>query len=230
MKAGKLVMCVLGFVLALVATVTAADAPPLTFKFTTVNVPGAIQTFPLGVNNSGVIVGEYYDKTGVSHGYILNGKKLIKFDDPNGTSTYGNSVNRALAVVGSYTNFPNGNEEGFLYKNRKFTDIPGPTGATASYALGINDSGEIVGSWWDSFQFHGFLLKGKTYATLDPPGAVHTWATGINNKGDSVLFWVDSKGAVESSFYNGKTYRTINVPGAVGSYASGLNTAGDIIY
>jgi hypothetical protein len=99
MKAYKLVTCVLGCVLALMATATAEDAPPLTFKFTTVNVPGALQTYPLGVNNAGVSVGQYQDKNMGIHGYILNGKKLTKLDDPNGT-TFPSSLNLNGASVG----------------------------------------------------------------------------------------------------------------------------------
>ena len=80
--------------------------------------------------------------------------------------------------------------------------------------MGINDAEEIVGYYADSAGIrHGFLLKGKTYTTLDVPGAALTMATGINNKGRIILFWLDSKGAIEASVYNGKTCKTINVPG-----------------
>lgn len=222
---------VLGFVLTAAAAGTAADSPPLTFKFTSVSVPGAIQTFPGGVNNSGVIVGQYEDKGKVLHGYILNGKKLTKLDDPYGTSTnpYGVNLNGAIAVVGCYTNSL-GKLAGFLYKNGKFTNVPGPAGATDSCASGINDAGEIVGSYSDSMSGHGFLLKGGKYTILDVPGATFTVASGINNKGNIVLYWGDSKSAIESSLYNGKTYKTIDVPGAVSSIAFSLNTAGDVTY
>ncbi|MGA8492590.1 MAG: hypothetical protein WB711_19355 [Terriglobales bacterium] len=47
-------------------------------------------------------------------------------------------------VAGVYNN-SSGNSVGFLYKNGKYTDIPGPTGAAASVASGINDNGAIVG-------------------------------------------------------------------------------------
>lgn len=42
---------------------TATDERPLTFKFATDNVPGAVQTFPGGINNAGVTVGEYVDSS-----------------------------------------------------------------------------------------------------------------------------------------------------------------------
>jgi uncharacterized membrane protein len=231
MKCRTSITRVLGFMLAFGAAANAADAPPLTFKFTAANVPGALQTGPGGINNSGVMVGTYQDKSFAWHGYILNGKKLTKLDDPNGTSTYPFSLNPNgdIAVVGNYRH--SGGTVGFLYKNGKFIDVPGPTGARASYATGINDSGEIVGTYFDSNSHeHGFLLKGKTYKTLDVPGSTATIGSGINNHGTVVLFWLDSRAITRSSLYNGKTYKTIDVPGAQQSQAQGLNNEGDVIY
>jgi probable HAF family extracellular repeat protein len=64
------------------AAATAADAPPLTFKFTTVSVPNAILTVAQGINNAGVVVGFYEDSSAKLHGFMLNGKKVTTIDDP----------------------------------------------------------------------------------------------------------------------------------------------------
>lgn len=224
-----IVTCALAFMVA----ATAAEAPPSTFKFKLANVPGAAQTRPGGVDNSGVIVGHYVDQSGVGHGYMLQGKNLTTLDDPSGreTTCIGINPNGAITVVGDYLK-ANTEPEGFLYKNGQFTDIPGPTGATSSSANGINDKGEIVGYYLDTRGLaHGFLLKGKTYTTLDVPGASQTFAAAINNHGRIVLFWDSLEGkGLESSLYDGKTYKTINVPGRAGSIAQGINTAGDVLY
>jgi hypothetical protein len=74
MKTCTQILGVLEFALACTVAATAADAPKLTFTFTKVNVPGAMQTGPSGINNAGVIVGGYVDKNSVSHGYILTVK------------------------------------------------------------------------------------------------------------------------------------------------------------
>src|SRR5271157_379465 len=97
------------FVLVLAyASVGTAAAPLLTFKFHKLNVPGAAQTEPGGVNNAGVSVGAYVDTAGLAHGYILNGKSLTTLDDPNGMAgtTGANNLNPdgTISVVGSYTN------------------------------------------------------------------------------------------------------------------------------
>src|SRR5215472_7204635 len=51
-----------------------------------------------------------------------------------------------------------------------FTTIDFP-GATQTIANGLNDHGDIVGRYLDSNGvFHGYLLSGGTFTTLDPPG------------------------------------------------------------
>src|SRR6266404_1843769 len=57
-------------------------------------------------------------------------------------------------------------------------DLPG---STLPQALGINDSGQIVGAYTVGGIGHGFLLNGGVYTTLDHPGSTNTLAYGINN-------------------------------------------------
>jgi len=233
MKNCKLMLCVFSLLaICTVRAAIAADAPPITFKFTTINVPGAVQTFPGGINNAGIVVGGYEDNSQVFHGYILSETKLTNVDDPKGVGTLCSNLplNGAVAVVGYYI-ASNGNSVGFMYKNGVFTDISGPKGTTTSAAFGINDSGAIVGDYTDANGItHGFLLKGTKYITLDVPGALSTVAYDINNTGNIIVSWEDSKGAYKSSLYNGRTYKTIDVPGATQSVAQGINSASDVVY
>ena len=114
MKKYKWMLCAISLLVAMAAT--AADNAALKFTFVKDSVPGATMTEPGGINNAGVSVGIYLDKNGVQHGYILNGKKLTKLDDPNGAAgtTAGSNVNPngAITVVGPYTN-SSGNSVGF---------------------------------------------------------------------------------------------------------------------
>ena len=236
MKNYKFMLRVLGFALACTVGAAAGDAPKLTFTFTKANIPGALQTHTYGVNNAGVMVGHYQGKSS-GHGYILNGKKLTNLDDPKEGqpgSTIANSLNPngAISVVGEYST-GSGTTVGFLYKNGKYTDIPGPAGTRQSSANAINDSGAIVGSYVDSNDvMHGFLLKAGKYTTLEVPGATEgTGATGINTDGWIVLYGYNSTGATSVlTKNNGKTYKPINVPGSIASFATDINSAGDVVY
>src|SRR5580704_7596539 len=65
----------------------AVAAPTLTFKFTAVNIPDATQVQAYGISEAGVVVGEYFDTTGLPHGFILKGKTVTTVNDPKGLAT-----------------------------------------------------------------------------------------------------------------------------------------------
>jgi uncharacterized membrane protein len=235
MKNCKSILCVMGFVLAFIVAAPAADAPNLTFKITRVNPPDALQILVMGVNNAGVKVGRYQDKDTSFHGFILKGNKFTDIDHPDAadsTNCRSLNYNGAVAIVGDYINSDGtGVNVGFLFKNGKFTDITGPAGAVSAVASGINDHGDIVGTYQDSsFASHGFLLRGTTYTTLDVPGTVNTNAQSINNKGDIVLAAYSTSCPGCAWLFNGKSYKKINVPGAAVSFTEGLSNNGDIVY
>jgi len=235
MKTYNPVLRVLLLCLAFTGIANAASTPELAFKFKRAYVPGLRGAFPATVNNNGVEVGWYLDKQGGYHGYMFGGANLTLLDDPSGTNTTPQAIpfNNENAVVGYYTNL-SGNTVGFLYDTatQQFTDIPGPEGATASAAEGINDQGWISGFYTDSSGVpHGFLLQGTSYTTLDPPHTIGTYAYGVNNNGDVAITWLNRRGVYEGSLFNysANTYKTLNVPGAAnGSEASYINNEGDI--
>ncbi|HET7019153.1 MAG TPA: hypothetical protein VFI58_00380 [Xanthobacteraceae bacterium] len=67
-----------------------------------------------------------------------------------------------------------------------YTTIEGPLVTTDLIGGGINDNGQIVGTYFDATN-HGFLLSGGTYTTLDDPlGVGSTSAQGINASGQIV--------------------------------------------
>jgi probable HAF family extracellular repeat protein len=68
-----------------------------------------------------------------------------------------------------------------------FFDVPG---STSTGAAGINNAGQIVGSYNDSTgRRHGFLDTSGVFTTLDFPGSTFTAPTGINNLGQIVGFY-----------------------------------------
>jgi hypothetical protein len=83
-------------------------------------------------------------------------------------------------------------EERCVLSNYQYTilDVPG---SRATVALGINDSGQIVGRYYDAaLTEHGFLLDQGNYTTLDLPGSAYTEAQGINDSGQIVGAYTDA--------------------------------------
>ena len=73
-------------------------------------------------------------------------------------------------------------------------DVPGSSKASV-IALGINASGQIVGSYYDAaYIHHGFLLDQGNYTTLDVPGSTWTQAHAINDSGQIVGSYSDGAG------------------------------------
>src|SRR3984885_1285656 len=88
------------FLTLLSAVAVAEAAPPLTFKFKTIKIPGAQSTAIYGINNPGAMVGSYVDSAGVRHGFTLVKGKVAQIDDPKGTDTYCFAINTPGAIVG----------------------------------------------------------------------------------------------------------------------------------
>src|ERR1022692_4149052 len=134
MQRGKTIFTM--FLVGLVVSVGTAAAPTLTFTYKDVHATTTAQeTDTYGINNKGVIAGDYVDSAGVQHGMILAGTKLTKVDNsacpgtPGGTGIQFFAINSAGVAAGWCTN-TSSSEIGFTYAKGKFTNIK-ITGASA---------------------------------------------------------------------------------------------------
>jgi probable HAF family extracellular repeat protein len=97
-----------------------------------------------------------------------------------------------------------------------FTTVSFP-GSSSSVATGINNAGQIVGTYTDTAgKVHGFLDTNGVYKSIDVPGSTQTIPTGINNAGQIVgasdgHVFVDTNGV----------FTTPNIPGQVAAGYSG---------
>src|SRR4051812_28330883 len=97
-----------------------------------------------------------------------------------------------------------------------FTQIDYP-GSLSTDARGINNDGDIVGSYDSS---HGYLLSGGIFTTIDRPGALETRLKGINNAGQIVGTYNNE---AHSFVLSGGTFTTIDFPGALLTIVSDIN-------
>ena len=126
-----------------------------------------------------------------------------------------------------------------LGSSRKYVHIHAnpPPNALESKAFAINDLNQIGGVFTrpnePAAAYHGFLLSGGTYTTVDVPNSigtaiVGTAVDGISNLGDIVGNFQDSTG-VHSYLLSGGTFTKIDVPGATGgTFANAINDTGRI--
>lgn len=230
---------ILGVVLVLMfVAVGIAAAPPLTFTFSDVHAnKTAMETDTFAVNDAGMIAGDYVDAKGIQHAMILAGKKLTTVNHPNCVNTGGFAagaiafygINKAGAAAGWCTSTKTGLYQGFVYASGKFTAVNFPK-SNGTQAIGINDTGDVVGLYLDSASAqHGFVKRGTKYTKIDVTGGTSSEAWGINNTGQIAVFAIGSTG-YESFLYNGKTFKTISDPnaGSSGTIARIVNNKGDV--
>ena len=113
-----------------------------------------------------------------------------------------------------------------------FTAIDAP-GASLTYPDGINDAGQIVGTFVSTAdgRLHGFSrTAGGTFTTIDVPNSTGTSAIGINGAGQIVGGFRDSGGVFHGFLRDaGGAFTTIDPPGATTTSASGINDTGQIV-
>jgi hypothetical protein len=200
--------------------------------FTRMLPNGSIGDYGGGLNNVGDAVGQYVYYSGntqIYTGFEYNGTSFTTIADPSGSSTFVQGINDAGAMVGEYYN---GTEDvGFLDTNGVFTNISDPNaGQYGSDATGINNSGEIVGTYYDNANNpNGFSELNGVYTTVDVPGALYTEVLGVNNLGQIVGGYEGNTG-----FYgfidSGGIITTIDDPGSSGySYLRGINDTGELV-
>jgi probable HAF family extracellular repeat protein len=213
---------IIGLLLSLVSAAFASS-----YTFTTLDVPGATPgiSLALGINNSGQVVGYYYDSSGY-HGFLYSGGAFTPINDPAApNSTVAIGINKTGQIVG-YINYGPGSD-GYLDSGGGFTLVDYPAGGYNT-ANGINDLGQIVGAYHDGSGAHGFLYSGGTFTTLDYPGANVTFPIGINNSGQIVGYYENGPGS-HGFLYQSGTYTTIDVPGTSGNGIQGINNAGVMV-
>jgi hypothetical protein len=212
-----------GFALAASGRVTYYRAPNTIPNY-------ASYTYFTGRNNVGVTVGVYKlpPTQGLStdRGFILNGANFTKIVEPKSVwGTEANGINKWDTVVGYYYDAVS-RVHGFKrLSDGSFMTLNYP-GAQNTYAMGINDSGAIVGSY--SFKHnHGFIYYKGQWATIDYPKAAYTILNGISDSG--VIIGRSNTSKQGTAFlYSKGVFKVIAVPNSFSTNAASISADGKI--
>jgi uncharacterized membrane protein len=210
------------------APTVVADA---NLTFTTIDVPGAMNTNILGINNAGQMVGYYAETTnGPATGFLFSGGNFSFFNYPGGDSTQAFGINDSGLICGTAYVGQNTGAVGFRYRGTTFHTI---RVHKKKYTIvnGINNSGVVVGGYGDFGGNQGFELLGTRFRNVTPPG-IYTlvYATGANNVGEVVGWTSGGVGSNNGFSYKGGKFQTIAVPGANDlTEAWGVNDGGMVV-
>jgi hypothetical protein len=184
-----------------------------TGTFSDIDVPGARDTYVLGLNAGGAISGTFVDAGGAQHGFVRDAAGLRTIDIPGAVSTtpatseFGTGLGTAVgtirddgAIVGAWGDGA-GAEHGFLIApGRPRVDLDAPGASNAMDPLFQTEGGtgpvrsnlqdDVVGSFVPARRTtlspvdrRAFIRRGTTWTTLLPAGAVTSQAFGLDEHG-----------------------------------------------
>jgi probable HAF family extracellular repeat protein len=89
-----------------------------------------------------------------------------------------------------------------------FTTIADPSATSSTSPYGINNAGQVIGSFFSDGTDYGFLYSGGTYTTVSDPlaGSGGTVAYGINDAGQIVGAYSTGSGEVEGFLDSGGNF------------------------
>ena len=145
------------------------------------------------------------------------------------------AINNAGEIIGNYGD-ANGNYYGFVYSisSGTYTTVSDPlavqggsSGNGGTTVTGINDSGEVVGSYNSGSGDSAFVESGGEYTTLSQ-GA---YALGINNSGEIVGVNYVGNNDSEGFLYSNGIYTNLNdgLAGVGGTYSFAINNSGQVL-
>ena len=150
---------------------------------TQVDYPGAAGTSLNGINDNGVIVGDYW--TASNHNYVgfeLNAGAFTIIMHPGSYWTVPQEINNSGVITGGYGT--DGPWNGFVLQNGTYTTLNDPLGIFGTYLSGINSDGEIVGVYQTyKVDEQGFFYKNGTFTNINVPNAMFETADGVNDSG-----------------------------------------------
>lgn len=121
------------------------------------DVPGAVDTYPLGINEEGESVGFWDTNPMLANGFYRSASgQFSTVNVPDASVTVAFAIKDKSQIAGYYRS-TSGALHGFVKTGMKFQDIDMP-GATGTVVTAINNSGTVAGYYHDTARnIHGFL-------------------------------------------------------------------------
>jgi hypothetical protein len=216
-------------ILLLGAAGVVSAGPNLSYQFSAITFPGSTQTNPAGINDSGVISGNYGGPQ-ASGGFEDRRGTYTSISFPGKSGIFVRGINKSGGIVGEYQGAPcpSGDTCGFVVSGGTFKSLMFPGGYTYTGGNGINDSGAVVGVYFDGRHNHGYSYVSGVYTSIDYPGATDTFPSGINNAGEIVGYWFNATQGFGFTEAHGQ-FKEIQFPGSNAGLALGINNLGQIV-
>jgi len=206
----------LGFTIFLFLALPVEGAP----LYTLTNLGYMYGGAPTAINNKGQVTG--YNRSTYRDGFLYDSGIFTHLGSiSHHNQTVARDINDGGQIIG-YSG------SAFLYENSAITDLGIGVG---SLAMGINESGQIVGSIGPHTDHHAFVYQNGSATDLGTLGGNYSRAYAINESGQIVGFSNDIIGGNLHAFlYDNNTMFDLGVPDSfTASIAKDINDSGQVI-
>ena len=165
--------------------------------FTDFNIPGALQTTLLSINDVADFTGDFDDGSGIFQAWVSVDGTITSFSVPGALSTFAYEMTNSTELVVGYYIDSSGILHGYYRDANGALHFPiDPSGSVATILFGLNDRTWVVGRYADSAGVtHGlFFVPPNSFFTFDYPGSTFTSLNGINAQGVICGRYVDASG------------------------------------
>jgi len=165
--------------------------------FTEYDVPGALQTNLLSINDTGAFTGTFDPGSGIFQAFFSVGGTITSWNVPAALATLAYETNNSRQLVVGYYIDSSGILHGYYRDANGALHFPiDPSGSVATVLFGLNERNWVVGRYADaSGATHGlFFLAPNSFFTFDYPGSTFTSLNGINAQGVICGRYVDASG------------------------------------
>jgi hypothetical protein len=190
---------------------------------------GNVATQPQKINDTGEIVGSYFNSNGLGQGFVRfrNGNFSAPIVDPNDTCnvTVGMGINNSRLISGSYQSGSDCTSHGYFLMGGNFSEFDVPDSISTDVG-GVNNVGDFCGDFTDSTGLmQAFVSIGGTITPFSVPGATSTTALGINSSNQTAGTYVDASGISHGYWQdsNGALHFPIDPPGSTLTILFGIN-------
>ena len=182
---------------------------------------------PKALNAAGQVAGNIYTQDYRSRAILLFGNTTTDLSNSTSTSSEANSINNSGQTVGTATT--NGETHATLFDHGSVIDL-GTLGGKYSTALGINNTGTIVGysRKGDNFTYRAFIYSNNSMQELGTLGGNFSYAYDINDSGQAAGSSSTSNYLDHATLFDNGTVTDLD-PQGIRSAAYSINNIGQAV-
>ena len=231
----KVVLTLSLFVLSLNIPLTAQSSAKCGFQTLNIVGPAGSTTLPLELSDTGAIVGFLRQGTGANihtTGFLFTDGEFTHFRFPGSTDTFPVDINKSGEIVGTFRR-TNGTTGSFMVKSGVFKELKLADFPNAAIAVtGVNDFGDIVGSFDRNGTTMGFLVHKGKLTIISFPGAVDgTFPRSVNNEDEITGSYIvpNSSGTPHGFMWKDGNFTDISFPDSFSTTTAKINDKGVIV-